>query len=148
MSKQNISKKYIKKGDLIYITSLGYSFHLSNDKNKKNSSKFSAKSNLSGTTSKSNNAIQNAAGLSKCDNHNCRKYDNKEYDIEIIRGTNSIVNDVKKLYKDEFENARIEYNSRQVHEDRKIKNYFTHVSNNTKNDLACEIIIELGDMEF
>lgn len=133
---------------MIYIVSLGYSFHLSNDKNKKNSSKASAKSNLSGTTSKSNNAIQNAASLSKCDNHNCRKYDDREYDIEIIRGTNSIVNDVKKLYKDEFEETKLEYNSRQVREDRKIKDYFTHVSNNTKNDLACEIIIELGDMKF
>ena len=133
---------------MIYITSLGYSFHIGSDKNKKNSSKASAKSNLSGTTSKSNNAIQNAAGLSECDNHNCRKYDDKEYDVEIIRGTNSIVNDVKKLYKDEFEDARLEYNSRQVREDRKIKDYFTHVSNNTKSDLACEIIIELGDMEF
>lgn len=133
---------------MIYITSLGYSFHIGSDKNKKNSSKASAKFNLSGTTSKSNNAIQNAAGLSKCDNHNCRKYDDKEYDVEIIRGTNSIVNDVKKLYKDEFEDARLEYNSRQVREDRKIKDYFTHVSNNTKSDLACEIIIELGDMEF
>ena len=133
---------------MISISSLGYSFHLSNDKNKKNSSKASAKSNISGTTSKGNSAIQNAAGLSKCDNHNCRKYDDREYDIEIIRGTNSIVNDVRKLYKDEFEEARLEYNLRQVREDRKIKNYFTHVSNNTKNDLACEIIIELGDMEF
>jgi len=133
---------------VIYIVSLGYSFHLSNDKNKKNSSKASAKSNLSGTTSKSNNAIQNAASLSKCDNHNCRKYDDREYDNEIIRGTNSIVNYVKKLYKDEFEEARLEYNNRQVREDRKIKDYFTHVSNNTKNDLACEIIIELGDMKF
>ena len=133
---------------MIYIVSLGYSFHLSNDKNKKNNSKASAKSNLSGTTSKSNNAIQNAAGLSKCDNHNCRKYDDREYDIEIIRGSNSIVNDVKKLYKDEFEEARIEYNNRQIRDDRKIKDYFTHVSNNTKKDLACEIIIELGDMEF
>lgn len=55
---------------------------------------------------------------------------------------------MKKLYKDEFEDARLEYNSRQVREDRKIKDYFTHVSNNTKSDLACEIIIELGDMEF
>lgn len=133
---------------MIYIPSLGYSFHLSNDKNKKNSSKASAKSNLSGTTSNSNNAIQNAAGLSKCDNHNCRKYDDREYDIEIIRGSNSIVNDVKKLYKDEFEEARIEYNNRQIRDDRKIKDYFIHVSNNTKKDLACEIIIELGDMEF
>lgn len=122
--------------------------HVGNDKNKKNSSKASAKSNLSGTTSNSNNAIQNSAGLSKCDNHNCRKYDDREYEIEIIRGTNSIVNDVKKLYKDEFEEAKLEYNSRQIRDDRKIKDYFTHVSNNTKNDLACEIIIELGDMEF
>lgn len=133
---------------MIYIPSLGYSFHLSNDKNKKNSSKASAKSNLSGTTSNSNNAIQNAAGLSKCDNHNCRKYDDREYNIEFIRGSNSIVNDVKKLYKDEFEEARIEYNNKQIRDDRKIKDYFTHVSNNTKKDLACEIIIELGDMEF
>ena len=38
---------------MIYITSLGYSFHIGRDQNKKNSSKASAKSNLSGTTSKS-----------------------------------------------------------------------------------------------
>ncbi len=133
---------------MIYIASLGYSFHLSNDKNKRNSAKASAKSNVSGTTSRSNNAIQNAAGLSKCDKHNCRKYDNEQELIEIIRGSFSIYDDVRKLYKDEFEEAKIEYNNRQTRDDRKIKDYFTHVSNNTKNDLACEIIIELGDMEF
>ena len=133
---------------MIYIVSLGYSFHLSNDKNKKNSAKASAKSNVSGTTSRSNNAIQNSAGLSKCDKHNCRKYDNEQELIEIIRGSFSIYDDVRKLYKDEFEEARIEYNNRQTRDDRKIIDYFTHVSNNTKKDLACEIIIELGDMEF
>ncbi len=58
------------------------------------------KTNLSGTTSKGNNAIQNASGLTKVDNHNCRKYDDKEKDIEFIRSINSVVNDVKKLYKD------------------------------------------------
>ena len=130
------------------IIELAYSLHLGSDKNKKNSSKASAKSNISGTTSKSNNAIQNAAGLSKCDNHNCRKYDDKEHEIEIIRGTNSIYNDVKKLYLDEFEEARLEYNNRQIREDRKIKDYFTHVSNSSKNDLACEIIIELGNKNY
>ncbi len=133
---------------MIYIASLGYSFHLSNDKNKRNSAKASAKSNVSGTTSRSNNAIQNAAGLSKCDKHNCRKYDNEQELIEIIRGSFSIYDDVRKLYKDEFEEAKIEYNNRQTRDDRKIKDYFTHVSNSTKKDLACEIIIELGDMEF
>ena len=58
------------------------------------------------------------------------------------------MDDVKKIYKDEFEKAVLEYNSRQVRDDRKIKDYFTHVSNNSKNDLAVQIIIELGDKEF
>ena len=130
------------------IIELAYSFHLGSDKNKKNSSKASAKSNVSGTTSKSNNAIQNAGGLTKVDNHNYRKYDNKQEDIEIIRGSSSLVDDVKKLYIEEFEEAKEEYNSKQTRENRKIKDYFTHVSNNSKNDLACEIIIELGNKKY
>ena len=96
----------------------------------------------------SNNAIQNATGLSKADKHNCRKYDNNRDNIEVIKGSFSIYEDVKKLYKNEFEEARLEYNAGQTREDRKIKDYFTHVSNNSKNDLACEIIIELGDKNF
>ena len=133
---------------MIYIANLSYSFHLSNDKNKKNSSRKSGKSNVSGSTSMGNSAIQNASGLAKCDNHNCRKYDNDRENIEVIRGSFSIVDDVKKLYIDEFEEAKLEYNNQQIREDRKIKDYFTHISNNSKKDLACEIIIELGDMEF
>ena len=127
---------------------LAYSFHLGSDKNKKNSSRNSAKSNVSGTTSKSNNAIQNSSGLTKCDNHNYRKYDDREYDIEIIRGSSSLVDDVKKLYRDEFDEAKEEYNAKQTRENRKIKDYFTHISNNSKSDLACEIIIELGDKKY
>ncbi len=130
------------------IIQLAYSFHLGSDKNKKNSSRTSAKSNVSGTTSKSNNAIQNSAGLTKCDNHNYRKYDDREYDIEIIRGSSSLVYDVKKLYRDEFDEAKEEYNAKQTRENRKIKDYFTHISNNSKSDLACEIIIELGDKKY
>ncbi|MBQ8535510.1 MAG: plasmid recombination protein [Bacilli bacterium] len=133
---------------MIYISSLAYSFHIGRNKNKKNSVRKSSSSNKSGTTSLANNAIQNAAALSKADKHNCRKYDDKINDIEIIRGTNSLYNDVKNLYKDEFEDARIEYNSRQTRDDRKIKDYFSHVSNSLKSDLACEIIIELGNKEF
>ena len=130
------------------IIELAYSFHLGSDKNKRNSSRNSAKSNRSGSTSLSNNAIQNAGGLTKVDNHNYRKYDNKQDDIEIIRGSSSLVDDVKKLYIDEFEEAKEEYNLKQTRDNRKIKDYFTHVSNNSKNDLACEIIIELGDKKY
>ncbi len=133
---------------MIYIATLSYSFHLSNDKNKKNSSRKSGKSNVSGSTSMGNSAIQSASGLAKCDNHNCRKYDNDRENIEVIRGSFSIVDDIKKLYIDEFEEAKLEYNNKQARDDRKIKDYFTHISNNSKKDLACEIIIELGDMEF
>ena len=43
---------------------LAYSFHLGSDKNKSKLARKVAKGNLSGTTSLSNNAIQNAKDLS------------------------------------------------------------------------------------
>jgi len=69
----------------VIIIELAYSFHLGSDKNKRNTSRSSAKSNRSGSTSLSNNAIQNSAGLTKVDKHNYRKYDNNQNDIEIIK---------------------------------------------------------------
>ena len=126
---------------------LAYSFHLGSDKNKSKSAKKVAKGNVSGTTSLSNNAIQNSNVLSKVNKHNLRDYDNEKDLIRVIRGTNDIVNDVKDLYLEEFEEARIEYNNKQTRNDRKIENYFMKI-NESQNDLACEIIIELGDMDF
>ena len=126
---------------------LAYSFHLGSDKNKSKSAKKVAKGNVSGTTSLSNNAIQNSNVLSKVNKHNLRDYDNEKDLIRVIRGTNDIVNDVKDLYLEEFEEARIEYNNKQTRNDRKIDNYFMKI-NESQNDLACEIIVELGDMDF
>ena len=130
------------------MTELAYSLHLGSDKNRKNISKNNGKNNLSKTTSLPNNAIQNVRQLSKVDKHNYRKYDNEQELIEIIRGTSSPLEDVKQLYLDEFEDARLEYNSKQSRPSRMIDNYFDNVSNNEKKDLACEIIIELGDKEY
>ena len=130
------------------MSELAYSLHLGSDKNRKNVSRTRAKSNASGTTSLSNNAIQNARQLSRIDKHNYRKYDDNQELIEIVRGTSSLYNDVQKLYKDEFEEARLEYNSKQTRDDRKIEDYFKKISDNSKNDLACEIIIELGDKKY
>jgi len=130
---------------------LSYSLHLSSDKNRKPSSKNMAKNNASGSTSLSNNAIQNAKQLSRVDKHNYRKYDNNQELIEIIKGTTSLYEDVKNLYLEEFEEARLEYNKEQENKgrnDRKITDYFKKISDNTKNDLACEIIIELGDKKY
>ena len=126
---------------------LAYSFHLGSDKNKSKLAKKVAKENVSGTTSLSNNAIQTAKDLSKVNKHNLRDYDNKRELITTIYGTNDIVEDVKQVYLDEFEQARIEYNNKQTRDDRKIGNYFEKICN-SQNDIACEIIIELGDMDF
>ena len=127
---------------------LSYSLHLSNDKNKSKKARRSVKNTETGTTSLSNNAIQNHQQLSKVDKHNLRKYDDEKELICTIRGTSSIVEDTKNLYLDLFEDARTKYNEKQTRNDRKIENYFNHISNDNKRDLACEIIIELGDMDF
>lgn len=133
------------------MNELSYSLHLSSDKNRKPSSKNMAKYNASGSTSLSNNAIQNAKQLSRVDKHNYRKYDNNSELIEIIKGTVSLYDDVKNLYLEEFEEARLKYNKEQENKgrnDRKIIDYFKKISDNSKNDLACEIIIELGDKKY
>ena len=126
---------------------LAYSFHLGSDKNKSKVAKKVSKGNVSGTTSLSNNAIQNANDLSRVNKHNLRDYDNQRDLITTIYGTNDIVEDVKQVYIDEFEQARIEYNTNQPRADRRINDYFEKICN-SQNDIACEIIIELGDMDF
>lgn len=126
---------------------LAYSIHLGSDKNKTAKAKEVAKNNPSGETSFSNNGIQNAKDLSDVNKHNLRDYDNERELIRTIYGTDDIVNDVKQVYLDEFEQARLEYNNKQTRNDRKIDNYFTKVCE-SQNDIACEIVIELGDMDF
>ena len=130
------------------MNELSYSFHLGNDKNKSKKSRQSIKNGKVKDKVFNNNAIQNANHLSRVNKHNLRKYDDNQELIEIIYGTNNLYNDVKDLYTKEFESARIKYNEKQTRNDRKIENYFEHISKNDKSDLACEIIIELGDMEF
>ena len=127
---------------------LSYSLHLGNDKNKSIKARQEAKNTPSGTTSKNNNAIQNVKQLGKVNHHNLRQYNNNQKLIKTIKGSNDIVKDVKDLYLDLFDEARLEYNNKQTRDDRKIDNYFNKISNDTKHDLACEIVIELGNMEY
>ena len=133
---------------MIFIQKLAYSFHIGNDKNKSKRSRKTIKNGVVADKVFNNNAIQNAQQLSRVDKHNLRKYDDNKNAIELICGTNSLYEDVKKLYVKEFDKARLEYNEKQTRNDRKIEDYFSHISNNDKNDLAVEIIIELGNMEF
>ena len=130
------------------MAELSYSFHLGRNKNRTTSSRSSAKNNLSNSTSLANNGIQNYQQLSKVNNHDFRKYDNDTRGIYTLKGCNDIVYDVKNFYKKEFEEARLEYNNKQSRPSRRIDDYFEYVSNDEKRDLACEIIIELGNKEF
>ena len=127
---------------------LSYSFHLTNDKNKTARAKEQAKKNNSNTTSYSNNAIQNLQQLSKADKHNLRKYDDNNNLIMTIKGTSSLVEDTKNLYYELFNESLEKYNEKQTRTDRKIDDYFYHISNDKEHDLACEIIIELGDLDY
>lgn len=65
-----------------------------------------------------------------------------------IKGTSSLVEDTKKLYYELFNESLEKYNEKQTRTDRKIDDYFYHISNDKKHDLACEIIIELGDLDY
>lgn len=130
------------------VEELAYSIHLGSDKNRTNKAKEIAKNNPSETTSFSNNGIQNSQQLSKVNKHNLRDYDKKKDDIFIVRGTDNLVYDIQQVYLQEFEQSRIDYNNKQKRDDRKINNYFKHISDSDLWDLACEFIVELGDMDF
>lgn len=130
------------------MSELPYSFHLGRNKNRTTSSRSNAKNNLSNSTSLANNGIQNYQQLSKVNNHDFRKYDQDTRGIYTLKGCNDIVYDVKQFYKTEFEEARLEYNNKQSRPSRRIEDYFEYVNKDEKRDLACEIIIELGNIEF
>src|SRR5699024_7082440 len=79
--------KKIFKEVLLMEQELAYSFHLGSDKNKSKLAKRVSKDNVSGTTSLSNNAIQNANDLSRVNKHNLRDYDKNKELIRVIYGT-------------------------------------------------------------
>lgn len=99
-------------------------------------------------------AIPNLKKLEKIDRHNNRKYYvsyRKELDLSLskhnilLKGTNNLVEDVKKLYKDEFDEAVLKYNEKQTREDRKIGDYFEKICNDKQKNIAIEIILQIGD---
>ena len=107
---------------------VSYSFHLSNRTN-------------------AVSTIQKAVQVSR---HNLRAYKSDEYDknqIEILRGSSkSILDDVKEIYHREFDDLIKEYNKGK-RADRQIGDYLKKISD-SRGDVACEIIIQIGDRDF
>lgn len=103
-----------------------------------------------------NNAIPNLKKLKTIDIHNNRKYsksNNEDLDLSkskyniILKGTKNLVEDVKKLYKVEFDEAVYSYNQKQTRENRKIINYLSKIEEDKQKNIATEIILQLGDRE-
>lgn len=100
--------------------------------------------------SQKNSAINSKAKLTGVAKHNLRKYRSLEYDKEnivILWGTDKLVQDVKKVYKEQFNEAVREYNKKQTRDDRKIDDYFEKTAKSNK-DMAVELIFQIGDKEF
>lgn len=102
------------------------------------------------------NAIPNLKKLKAIFIHNLRKYtnsNNPDLDLnlsqfnEILIGTNNLIEDVKKLYKVEFDEAVYNYNQKQQREERKITNYLTKVEEDKQKNIATELILQIGDKE-
>lgn len=101
--------------------------------------------------SSKNHSINTVSDLSGADKHNNRKYENSSLDSSKNRtlvGTSNIVLDVKKVYQEEFDEALQKYNEKQKRTDRKINSYIEFISKSKKNEVATEIIIQVGDKEF
>ena len=95
-------------------------------------------------------AITSKSKLAGVAKHNLRKYKSEEYsanNIFLIYGTDNLVQDVKAVYRQEFDEALKVYNENQTRADRKIEDYFEHVANK-EQDMAVEIIIQIGDRAY
>ena len=100
--------------------------------------------------SRKNSAINSKAKLAGVAKHNLRKYRSNDYDKEnivILCGTDKLVQDVKKVYREQFSEAVENYNKKQTREERKIYDYFEKTAKSNK-DMAVELIFQIGDKEF
>ena len=100
--------------------------------------------------SQKNSAINSKAKLAGVAKHNLRKYHSNDYDKEnivILCGTDKLVHDVKKVYREQFSEVVEEYNKKQTREERKIHDYFEKTAKSNK-DMEVELIFQIGDKEF
>lgn len=95
-------------------------------------------------------AITSKAKLKAVANHNLRKYRSSDYSREnifLLYGTKNLYKDVQEVYHREFDEIVRAYNEKQKRADRRINDYFEHVSE-LAQDMAVEIIMQCGDKEF
>ena len=107
---------------------ISYSLHLSNKKH----------------------ALTTTKKVAAASKHNLRQYESEDYckdNIHVLIGGDNILDDLKEAYHQEFDACLSEYNQGK-RSDRQIDDYLKYVSESGKNDVAAELIIQLGDAEF
>lgn len=107
---------------------ISYSLHLSNKKH----------------------ALTTTKKVAAASKHNLRQYESPEYcrdNIYVLVGGDNILDDLKEAYHQEF-NACLEEYNKGKRADRQIDDYLKYVSESGKNDVAAELVIQLGDAEF
>ena len=107
---------------------ISYSLHLSNKKH----------------------ALTTTKKVAAASKHNLRQYESPEYcrdNIYVLVGGDNILDDLKEAYHQEFDACLEEYNKGK-RADRQIDDYLKYVSESGKNDVAAELVIQLGDAEF
>ena len=81
-------------------------------------------------------------------NHNSRKFNAKNTDPERTHLNTDFCNEnIKKVYKELFEEARIRHNEKQTRKDRQIPDYYEHIRSGKQEKPFHEIIIQIGNRE-
>lgn len=94
-------------------------------------------------------AVTNVSKIKQVSRHNTRAYESKDYDrnqIEVLIGSDNILEDMQKVYHEQFDVALEQYNEGK-RSDRQIPDYLKHVSD-SRSDVGAEMIIQVGDQEF
>lgn len=92
-------------------------------------------------------SIQNAGGKSSIQ-HNNREKELKNVDTERTEYNRTLVQEnLREVYEREFGPALERYNAKQKRDDRKIKDYFSHVRKSDSLELQREEIIQIGDKD-
>lgn len=98
-------------------------------------------------------ALSTTGKIMQVSKHNLRSYKTSQSDtynrhkVTCLVGNGSILADVRRIYKEEFDEALAEYNSQQ-RSDRRITDYLQHVSESKQQDVAVELILQIGDQDF
>lgn len=95
-------------------------------------------------------ALTTTGKVAQVSRHNLRAYKSATHNksaITVLQGSRSILEDVRRIYGDEFDEVIAEYNTGK-RPDRRINDYLRHCSDAATTDVAVELILQVGDSDF